>query len=145
MSETWTKTAFFNGVQTRSHVRIQLCRRKLSQNTLLTLGSRPIFPTRSGCQTLEKSPKSPTFSSCFLLCVFPKFSQDVLVFSWFRRQSFLTSFFSFSSFVPSFHKQSPTLTELAKNSKFWHSSSFSILRKKQDILSSNNAKVNTKH
>ena len=46
---------------------LQLCRRKLSQNTLLTLGSEPIFPSRSGCQSPEKSPKSPTFllpSSC---------------------------------------------------------------------------------
>ena len=51
---------------------LQLCRRQLSQNTPPTLGSGPIFPSRSGCQSPEKSPKSPTFSSCFLLCVFPK-------------------------------------------------------------------------
>ena len=51
---------------------IQLCRRKLSKNAPPTLGSRPIFPSRSSCQSPEKSPKSPTFSSCFLLLVFPK-------------------------------------------------------------------------
>ena len=51
---------------------LQLFRRKLSQNTLPTLGFGPIFPSRSGCQSPEKSPKSPTFSSCFLLHVFSK-------------------------------------------------------------------------
>ena len=51
---------------------IQLYRRKLSQNTPPTLCFGPIFPDRSGCQFPEKSPKSPTFSSCFLLLVFTK-------------------------------------------------------------------------
>ena len=51
---------------------LQLCRRKLFQNTPLTLGSGPIFLSRPSNQFLEKSPKNPTFSSCFLLLVFPK-------------------------------------------------------------------------
>ena len=51
---------------------LQLCRRKLFQNTPKNLCYGPIFPSRSGCQFLEKSPKSPTFSSCFLLLVFTK-------------------------------------------------------------------------
>ena len=51
---------------------LQLCRKKLFQNTPKTLCSGPIFPSRSGCQFPEKSPKSPTFSSCFLLLVFTK-------------------------------------------------------------------------
>ena len=51
---------------------LKLFRKKLFQNTLPTLGSGPIFPSRSGCQSPEKSPKSPTFSSCFFLRVFPK-------------------------------------------------------------------------
>ena len=51
---------------------IQLCRRKLFQNTPKTLCSDPIFSGRSSYQSPEKSPKSPTFSSCFLLLVFTK-------------------------------------------------------------------------
>ena len=51
---------------------LQLFRRTFSQNTPPTLCSGPIFPSRSGCQLLEKSPKSPTFSSCFLPLVFTK-------------------------------------------------------------------------
>ena len=52
--------------------RLQPFRRKRFQNPPTTLGSGPIFSSRSGCQSPEKSPKSPTFSSCFLLRVFPK-------------------------------------------------------------------------
>ena len=51
---------------------LQLFRRERFQNTPKTLCSGPIFPSRSGCQSPEKSPKSPTFSSCFLLLVFTK-------------------------------------------------------------------------
>ena len=51
---------------------LQLFRRNISQNTPLTLCSGPIFLGRSGCEFLEKSPKSPTFSSCLLLLVFTK-------------------------------------------------------------------------
>ena len=51
---------------------LQLCGIQLSQNTPPILGFGPIFPSRSGCQFPEKSLKSPIFSSCFLLHVFPK-------------------------------------------------------------------------
>ena len=51
---------------------LQLCRRKLSKNTPPTLDSGPIFSSRSSCQFPEKSSKSPSFSSCFLLHVFSK-------------------------------------------------------------------------
>ena len=50
----------------------QLCKRNISQNTPPTLCFKLIFLDRSSCQFSKKSPKTPTFSSCFLLRVFTK-------------------------------------------------------------------------
>ena len=122
-------------------------RRTFSQNTFPSLCFKPIFLGRSGYQLPKKSPKSPRISSCFLLVftkIQPRFSRFPLIQEVELHDFIIHHSLAFSPFVLSFHKQSLTWTKLAKNSKFWHSSSFSILRKKQGILSSNNAKVTKK-
>ena len=83
---------------------LKLCRREIFQNTLPTLGFEPIFPNRSGCQSPEKSPKSPTFSSCLLLLVFTKIQPRCPHFLVISKVELLDIILSFSSLVPGFHK-----------------------------------------
>ena len=84
-------------------VLFNIFRRHLSQNTLSTLGSRPIFLGRSGYQFPKISPKSPTISSCFILLFFTKIQPSLLRFLVISKVDFhdiIPQFFLFGPMFP---------------------------------------------
>ena len=124
---------------------LQLYIRQISQNTFPTLCSRLISSSRLDCHFLEKSPKSPKFSSYFLLLVFTKIQPRLPRFSMISEVEFhdiILQLFRFWSRV-SFYKVSLRL-KMLKIANFGIFI-FLILKRKQDKLSLNKTKVTTKY
>ena len=82
------------------------------------------FRVGRAANLLKNLPRVQLFLLASFFLSSPKISQDVLIFFMILEVEFMKSFLNFFSLVSGFLLQSPTLTELTKNSKFWHSSFF---------------------